>query len=396
MKQWIAVTTALALAAGAVPTASAGAQGAQGGTRGRAADTTARAALVRARLAEHEVLVRRLRELERRLHDEGISSSARTDLVEEIGNLSLRLADLGTRFAVEIAPRVTAEMLPQLETEMRRGMIEANRVLREEGVFHRFAPKGWVGLHLEGDTQLWVRDGEMFMRYADHPFVVSVDPNSPAERAGVRRGDQVLSYNGHDVRSMLPVSRIFQPGAKIAVRVKRDERPQEIMVTAVTAPQMVRERRPLMIAPMSPAPVVTVRPSRAPEPPRVVTSGTPRAPRVMVHTGPEGQTLYSFETGHWKGNPAIVGAQLQELTDDMAEVIGVKRGLLVTLVYPGTVAAEAGLRQGDVIARVGEREVTTIATLFAGIAVERQRSPSSTPLEVVRKGKTRKIALKWD
>lgn len=389
---------ALALAAAAAPVA---AQGAQVGSRARADSARVRAAQVRSRFAERDRLLRRLRELELQIGNGRLSTTERARLADEAGALALALAEMSTRLAVEVVPRVTTELLPTVETEMRRGLSEARRVMTEQGLFQRFAPRGYIGLQLEGDTKIWVRDGEMFMRYGDYPTVVSVDPSSPADRAGVRRGDLVVSYNGQDLRGTVPVSRIIVPNAKVAVRLKRDEKMREVTITAVSQPAEVEQRMLAQLAPLPPEPprAVHVRPSRAPQAPArpaVSVHGTPRTPRVVVHNSPDGQTLYSFETGDFKGNPAIVGAQLQEMSDELAEVIGVKRGILVLKVFPNTPAAQAGLRQGDVITRVGDRELTTIGTLFATVAMERQQNASRTTLEVVRKGTKRKVTLTWD
>jgi serine protease Do len=53
------------------------------------------------------------------------------------------------------------------------------------------------------------------------------------------------------------------------------------------------------------------------------------------------------------------GLEVQELTPEVAEQLGLddEDGILVTGIEPGSPAAEAGLRQGDVILQVNQEEV---------------------------------------
>jgi hypothetical protein len=360
-----------------------------------------RRTMVCERLQERDRMVRRLRELQGRLEQQGLAAEERARLSEQVANLTLALSEASSRLAIDVLPRVTTELAPVVIEEMQRGFAMARRALQDEGLLQKFAPKGWLGLNLEGSpVEIQVRDGDLFLRFEDYPAVVSVDPNSPADRAGVRRGDLVLAYNGQDVRRTLAMSRLLRPAAPVTVKLRRDGEVHELQMVAASAPSYVHLRRADQFAPVPPpmatSGVVTMpRPARAPDAPRVVASGTPRSPNVYVRQTPEGPR-YWYETGTWKGNPAIVGAECQELSEELADVIGVKRGILVLRVYAGTPAADAGLRQGDVVVRAAGRDVSTMGTLFATIAIERQRGAESVALDVARKGATRKVTLKWE
>jgi serine protease Do len=106
--------------------------------------------------------------------------------------------------------------------------------------------------------------------------------------------------------------------------------------------------------------------------------------------------LAKWVTGHLiaKGlvQRAYLGVGISELTGDLAEKLGAKgEGVLVTQVHPGTPAAEAGFKAGDVI------------TSFAGTAVdgprELQELVERAPLEskqqvtVLRQGKTETLTV---
>ena len=82
-----------------------------------------------------------------------------------------------------------------------------------------------------------------------------------------------------------------------------------------------------------------------------------------------------------------LGVGLQPLEESVAAALGLPkdRGELVRSVVPGGAAAKAGLQQGDVIVRVGGRDVNpeeTVSYLIANSAVG-----SRVPLEIVRDGR---------
>jgi membrane-associated protease RseP (regulator of RpoE activity) len=66
------------------------------------------------------------------------------------------------------------------------------------------------------------------------------------------------------------------------------------------------------------------------------------------------------------------------------EVVAVARGLLVTVVAPGTPAAQAGVRAGDVLVKLGETTLTSPEGLSDRLT--QVGSGSSLPLEIWRDG----------
>lgn len=88
----------------------------------------------------------------------------------------------------------------------------------------------------------------------------------------------------------------------------------------------------------------------------------------------------------------IAGAQVQRVKE-LADYFDVDDGLLVLHVLPGTPADRAGLRPGDVIRRAGDRAITTPASLQRALAASDSREMK---LDIVRKGKSRSVQLKWD
>ena len=88
-----------------------------------------------------------------------------------------------------------------------------------------------------------------------------------------------------------------------------------------------------------------------------------------------------------------LGVGLQPLDENIAAALGLPkdRGELVRSVVPGEAAARAGIQQGDVILRVGGREVTpdeTVSYLIANTPVG-----SRVPLDIIRDGRRQTLQV---
>ena len=86
-----------------------------------------------------------------------------------------------------------------------------------------------------------------------------------------------------------------------------------------------------------------------------------------------------------------LGVGLQAVDEDIAPSLGLPkdRGELVNSVVPGGAAARAGLQQGDVILRIGGREVTpdeTVSFLIANTPVG-----SRVPIDIIRDGRQQRL-----
>ncbi len=83
---------------------------------------------------------------------------------------------------------------------------------------------------------------------------------------------------------------------------------------------------------------------------------------------------------------AYLGVKIGEITDDLAEVLGVRRGqgVVVGEVLPGTPAAEAGFEEGDIITQFAGKPVSKPRALQE--LVERSALNSKQQLLVIRDG----------
>src|SRR5205085_9708837 len=105
--------------------------------------------------------------------------------------------------------------------------------------------KGWIGINAGGVPRHEViREGQYLITYFDHPTIVTVDGQSPAERAGIMPGDRLIAYNGTDVVGRpLNLSQLLIPEKKLGVTVRRDGETKEFAVTVAKAPERVYVRR---------------------------------------------------------------------------------------------------------------------------------------------------------
>ena len=95
------------------------------------------------------------------------------------------------------------------------------------------AQHAWLGVRLTQDT-VTVDGGQ---RQA--AILNSVQPDTPAEKAGLKSGDAVIAVNGVQVsgaNSLVAQIRQWRPGTKVTLTVVRDGKTQQIPVTLGTSP----------------------------------------------------------------------------------------------------------------------------------------------------------------
>ncbi len=218
-------------------------------------------------------------------------------------------------------------------------------------------PAGYVGMHLSESKIMIVSNAGAMNNYCDYPVVESVDPNSPAEKAGLTAGDTILAYNGRDVQK-IPVnySEIFVAGQSVKIRVKRSGKVRDLTVA-------VTERRD----------------DRAP----FLMSGREPGGRMPFLVSPRFPVTSSEAMTTTGTMSVIAGAQLSVIDDEFAQSLGVEPGVLILRVAPGTAAAEAGLRGGEIIRAVNGTPIRDLSLLRRAFA-----TPGTREVKLTVTGKT--------
>jgi C-terminal processing protease CtpA/Prc len=277
-----------------------------------------------------------------------------------------------------------------------------------ESIAREATPRGWIGMLVTGAaTEQRVERGELILHYFSYPVVASVDPSSPAQRAGIAPNDTLIAYNGRDVRdSDISVTRLLQPNNKVVVRIRREGKARDFPVVVATAPSRIRQRRDDEIrdaqqawiprgVPSAPVfrgvPNAPVFPRTAPPPPMGIASA-PRVPTEVRTMTPMPSLPMAFSLTYASG--AVAGAQMVTVTEGLGKTLGIQSGVLVTFAPAGSLAAESGLRDGDVIVKVAGQTVRNINELRELIGQAVENGDRSMELETVRERRTLKVMLR--
>lgn len=325
-------------------------------------------------------IARELSRVRAALHERELSEGHRRRLQARSQQLESQLASLGMRLGLDASDQILRDLGPALAEAARA--VETEAAIGAVHALPSMATRlpGWIGVTLAARSTVETRDGDIYWKFFDYPEIVSVDPSSPAERAGIRQGDILLAYDGNDVRREIAMNRVLQPGrmVRVRLRVQRGDEIREVPVKVA----------PARIAWRQPAPerrlVVRVDP-RAPHP----TDGSwslitpePTVPAIGAMPVPRPLTRIN----------GLAGARVETITPGLAEAIGVERGILVISVTPGVPAYQSGLADGDVILKADGREVTSVHELQQLMAAADERSMR---LDVAKRGKVRQVTLRW-
>jgi serine protease Do len=247
----------------------------------------------------------------------------------------------------------------------------------------------WLGVYTQSISS-GLRDG---MDYEGDGILVSrVVDGSPADRAGVRKGDVLISVSGDRVSSPGELSRIVRDhrvGESVNLSIWRDGSRRTIAVRLGARPGSGDDPgfEGEIETPAPPAP------PRAPRAPRFGDDDdeSPRArrtPRLEAFERDAFDRAFRMRRGR-------LGIQIQDLTEDMSEALDVPggKGVLVVEVMDDTPAKRAGLRAGDVIVRLDDRDVDESSDLTQALDDARDDRVSIT---LVRRGARRTVEAEID
>jgi serine protease Do len=254
----------------------------------------------------------------------------------------------------------------------------------------RITPEGWLGINYVCEIKTEALKGEIFITHYGYPLIASVEPGSPADRAGLEAGDTIVAYNGEDLRNRrLSLTKLLKPDSKLLVKVHRAREMYELPVIVgrrtayVPNVRSYTQNQIVEAVPVYPRPRVTTRGGAETIISVSPTPTAPEAPQPPV-------TVIWRESGP---TTALAGAEMTRIGPELGEVFGVARGVLILAVGQNTPASRAGLRGGDVILKVNGQDVAApnqIQTLL-----QRSEGEQQLKLTVMRKSKTQQVTLKW-
>ena len=188
-------------------------------------------------------------------------------------------------------------------------------------------------------------------------IIRSVEPDTPAGRAGVRVGDVVLKVNGQDVTSEQSLTYLVgqtKPGDPIRLDILRDGRPTALTVTAGTRPSQQE---------------LAAQAGQGDDDNAMPDAGTGQNDQAMSNS---------------------VGLTVTDLTPQIQRALGLDstaKGVVITSVDPSSDAATKGLKRGDLIVSVNRQPTNSVAALAQAVAQAKAQGREALLL-FVQRGRT--------
>jgi serine protease Do len=197
------------------------------------------------------------------------------------------------------------------------------QAIKEQLVTRGKVIRGYLGVSIQPLTSALAQS--LHLDDTEGVLVADVAPGSPAEKAGLKRGDVIVSFNGHPVHDpgqLQNLAALTAPGTTVTVQILRKNQEREVSVELGELPQQ------------------------------------PTAAR-----GSEEMQA-----------PSRLGFSVQNLTPELAQQLGVEgtTGVVVTQVDPNSEAYQAGVRRGMVIHEVNQQEVKNTQDFWEAVEKREQ------------------------
>ena len=222
----------------------------------------------------------------------GNSGGPLINMAGEVIGINTAIIASGQNIGFAIPINIVKELLPQLKS---------GKIIR-----------GWLGVMIQDITP--ALEKSFGLSTTEGVLISDVSKDSPAEKAGMKRGDVITRFDGKEVKDAHMLSRMVaekKPNTTVTVEIIRDKKEKSLKVKLGTMPQNLQ------------------------------ASLTP-----MENKNPWGLTV-------------------QKITPDLASHLGIspdEEGVVISGVKPGSPAAEAGLRPGDVIKEVDRKDIKDLGS----------------------------------
>jgi serine protease Do len=241
-----------------------------------------------------------------------------------------------------------------------------------------------LGQHARDFMVLAGRGSEIGVQIAEGTtegvLIEEVRPDSPAEKAGLKKSDVIVEFDGERVRGTRQFGRLVQetpPGKTVKATIVRDGQRKNIEITPQDNRGALSDR-------------FRIDGDRFHIDPDMFRR---QIPDLDVFRGqmPRGFSFDFDLPGLLSGRR--LGVTVDPLTDQLAQYFGAKDGVLVTSVADGSAASRAGLKAGDVIASIDGQSVRSPEDLVGAL---RDAKDEEVKIGIVRDKKETSVTAKID
>ncbi|HKB08794.1 MAG TPA: PDZ domain-containing protein [Candidatus Polarisedimenticolia bacterium] len=220
----------------------------------------------------------------------------------------------------------------------------------------------WLGVSIADVTS--ERAKELNMKEETGVEIKAVTPGSPAEKAGLRKEDVILEYQGTRVEGAMQLTRMVRetpPGRIVTLKALRDGEARTVRVKVSEHDGEENQKtfhRRIEIPPIE-------------------------IPEIEMPDIPFLESLPSSSR---------LGVSVEELGEQLGDFFGVKdgEGVLIRSVRKGSPADGAGLRAGDVIVKVDGEKIDDSGDLRGALRDHRGRS---FPITIVRDRREQSVTV---
>lgn len=205
--------------------------------------------------------------------------------------------------------------------------------------------KGWLGVGIKSVNEEVKEDWELSVDKG--VLVTYVIDDSPADEAGIKKGDVILKYEGRSVRysdELVEYVRKTPPGEKAKIEIDRNGKSKKFEVK-------IEKNKSKMVF-------------------------------QSFGDGGHGFTFYSNDS-----ESGFLGVDMYDLTDGLREYFKVEEneGVLVVNVIEDSPAEKAGFKSGDIIVKVDKRVIEDSDDL--GKAISKHEPDEKVKIEYIRNKK---------
>jgi serine protease Do len=221
------------------------------------------------------------------------------------------------------------------------------RSVVEQLVRHGKVVRGWLGVSIQDlSSELAAQFG---LAEPKGVLISEVLDESPAQKAGLERGDVIVEYDGKAIDNATQLRNAVAQtavGKKVTIKIVRDKKPRVVEVTIA-------------------------------EQPKEIARAGDEKPRAEPSSGP------------------LADLDVHDLTPDLAARFGLgpgERGVIIVKIRPGGIAEESGLKEGDLIVEVNRQPTPSRHAYERALA--KLRDGQSVLLLVKRQGRPFFVSLK--